>query len=78
MYNREEHSLWGSFVSLFSLICTETEGNHNIDTDTETHGNGVYNILNRKYERKCSHGIFADLSNENAVNNVIKWIYQHG
>ena len=78
MYNREKHSLWGSFICLFSLICSETESNHNIDADTETYGNGVNNILNWKYKRKCSHGIFADLGNENTVNNVVKWIYQHG
>ena len=34
--------------------------------------NSLYNILNWKYKRKCSHGIFADLGNENTVNDVIQ------
>ena len=54
---------------------TETKSNHNIDSDTETDRNRVDKILYWKYKRKCGHGIFTDLRNENTVDNVVKRIY---
>ena len=67
-----------SFVRMELVSGTETKSNHNIDSDAETDRNRVDKILYWKYKRKCGHGIFADLCNENTVDNVVKRIYQHG
>ena len=78
MDNAEYHTGCSSLIGLLLILCTKTEGDPCIHTDTKAHRNGCHQVLDGIYQRKGCHGIFTDSGNEVTVHDVVQGIDRHG
>ena len=74
----QKDTVSGDGIGSFKFFLTETAGKQGIDTDTGTGSNGDHQVLDREGQRYGSQCRFVHLGHKNAVNNVVKCLYQHG
>lgn len=68
----QDHPSRRGRIRQFLISRPKLEGNNRVHAYGETHGDRIYQILRRKYQRQCRHGILTDFCHIKAVYYVVQ------